>query len=213
MTAFPREVRDLDHVWRWGVVRVNHRQNVSSHSFYVAIYAQTIAELIGWRGDLGSLLTFAIHHDMPEIMTGDIIGPAKHSLDKDKLADYESAGMMARFGRDLSSLHDPFYQDRGVTHYKGVEEIKLIVEAADKLDQLFYLAVEIQMGNGTVEVYFQQAEHRARDAWMKLPCCTLPVLEDLWRRHVVQSLRSHRSEPSRPILYPGISREALSPSK
>lgn len=155
MKAFPRELRDLSHVPRWSIARKIRTQSVAEHSFYVAHYAYTIATIIEWEGNHGSLLSKVLFHDVPECITSDVPGPVKRELmDPDSLSRYEDSVVRERWR---------FYPT------SCTPEEKAILKTADLLDETLYLAGEIQMGNSSVWDYFNRASERMYDSVHKLP--------------------------------------------
>lgn len=135
---FDRELRDLAHVPRWGILRRVRQQSVAEHSFFVAVYAIEIAEFIEWGGDYYTLIRHALSHDMPEVRTGDLPGPTKRAiLDAARLETFEDRTMF-----DLFPSHYSFYRINGESH--------AIMTVADRLDATLFLADEANLGNQSV---------------------------------------------------------------
>lgn len=133
-----RELRELSFVPRWGVLRRVRSQSTAEHSYYVALYAAHVADMVGWNGDRGALLRSALVHDLPEAVTGDIPGPAKRKMmDPQKTNEMESKYIGSRFPDDSAAWHDA----------KLHPEIRLLIKAADLLDEIMFLATERQLGN------------------------------------------------------------------
>lgn len=147
---FERELRNLAYVPRWGIVRVLRNQNVAEHSFYVAIYADQIAELIDWGGDRAMLLRLALSHDWDEILTSDVAAPAKKVIQKSSGFGWAMVERWLRGGmRERVKDYDRW--NSGVIEEKGPEaEAHTIVKLADLLEAILYLADEQNMGNGNV---------------------------------------------------------------
>ena len=64
-------------VHRWsGVHLVNPRQNIAEHSFAVTFYCLDLHKALKlesmWSISLGDLLNYALIHDLPEVVTGDL---------------------------------------------------------------------------------------------------------------------------------------------
>lgn len=135
---FEREIRTLDYVPRWVIVRSHHRQTVASHSYFVAVYAMQIADVIGWSGDRGALLKYALQHDWAEVFTGDIPHPSKaYGMDRDRWKRFEEAQLVHLFGRE--GLLRP------------EKDIKSIVTVADLFESLLFLTGEVALGNRQVD--------------------------------------------------------------
>lgn len=155
---FESERRDLDFIPRWSIIRVNRRQTVASHSYYVACYGLEIAARISWpSGSMQELALkrlklahFLLRHDEGEALTGDVPGPVKRlCFDEEPLIPL----MRSRFGAAV-----------------GVDEDMLkIKRAADALDECMYLAGEINSGNRAVMSAFENSRNRLDDAVMLLP--------------------------------------------
>jgi len=124
-------------------MRVNRRQSVAEHSFYVALYAVEIARFIGWEGSYEQLMLHALTHDLDEIVTGDINSPTKRAMSKTAKEDLDHWVSLKM--RERSSPNGAWfasYQD---------EQATAIVKLADHIEGLFYLADEHSMGNRNVQ--------------------------------------------------------------
>lgn len=74
----------LSDVKRWGVVHTLRTQSVADHSFRVAIIAMSVCGRLGLpkrdaKWTLQQVITWALVHDVPEGLTGDIDGKFKRS--------------------------------------------------------------------------------------------------------------------------------------
>lgn len=148
---FGREYLDLAFVPRWAIVRTQRQQNVAEHSFYVALFAEQFARLIGWKGDYYKLLGYALYHDLAECFTSDIPGPIKHQIaDKERLEEVEDLGIEARFGVI------PFLENLS-------SEIKGIVKIADGIEECSYLQSELQLGNGSIFAVYESRVRQLRE--------------------------------------------------
>ncbi len=82
------QVMRLSSIRRWGIIEMSRDQSVAEHSYNVAMIAFAIAshdsfgEVMG--GDhgefLGSVMKWALVHDLPEVVSGDIPTPVKKYL-------------------------------------------------------------------------------------------------------------------------------------
>jgi 5'-deoxynucleotidase YfbR-like HD superfamily hydrolase len=175
---FEQDLRSLSFVERWGTVRRVTRQNVAEHSYFVAVYAGQIAEAIEWPGDRRTLYEYALAHDAPEVASGDIQGPTKRAaIDPERMAAFEAAESERRFG--MSWIGGIIVMDSEIN-----PEVKRIVKSADIMEEVMYLAMEMSLGNASVQdVLTKNVLPRARAAWMALPC-DLEYLEMLWTTEV-----------------------------
>jgi 5'-deoxynucleotidase YfbR-like HD superfamily hydrolase len=126
--------RMLAFVERWNVAPRLHRQSVAEHSYFVALYASDISAAMSLTAvERANVLDYALRHDMAEIVTGDMPGPAKRALvDIDKLKEYEEDFMIS-VGQE-SPGEWPDY-------------CKQIVKAADCIDAYFWISMEVLRGN------------------------------------------------------------------
>ena len=142
---FEREYRDLAFVPRWSIIRQIKGQSVAEHSYYVALYAEQLARWLDWKGDLGVLLIMALRHDLAEVFMGDMPGPNKsHFIDKERYTNYSCTELNKRF-----NLHTRFIEP------DEEKEIIALIKIADGLDECFYLAGEMQMGNQSVKAVYE----------------------------------------------------------
>jgi 5'-deoxynucleotidase YfbR-like HD superfamily hydrolase len=151
---FERDLRTLSFVPRWVITKNLKTQSVAEHSFYVAVYAGQLAEHLGFEGDMGDLYHAALWHDAEECFTGDIPGPTKRSIQGEMADIWVRDGVAARFPGSV----------RPVT-----AEIKLILKIANLLDEVFYKATEIQMGNRGAQQSYQTSITRLFRAINMLP--------------------------------------------
>lgn len=122
------DLRDLAHIPRWAIARVNRRQSVAEHSYFVALYVIDICEKLKEEPS-AALLKAALTHDHDELSSGDIPTPYKKK-------------------NCLPSNIDLSINEREL----------LILKLADKLEAVLYLADEIISGNNAVEELFQDLE-------------------------------------------------------
>jgi len=176
---FEQDLRTLSHVARWGTVRRLRDQNVAEHSYFVTVYAVQIANRVGWKGDMAELMQWALVHDAPECFSGDIQGPTKRAVvDPDRMVAFEIAEMERRFPR---SFLGEYIANQDVVH----NDVKRIVKCADIADEAAYLAIEMSMGNASVEdVYQLNVFPRLQAAWLALPTDGKVDLQMVWNTEV-----------------------------
>lgn len=179
---FEQDLRTLSHVDRWGTVRRVTRQNVAEHSYFVAVYAAQIADRILWSGNRADLLMWALAHDTPECFSGDIQGPTKRAVvDPERMRSFEKAEMERRFP-------ESFMTDYVCSDTAFDDDVRLIVKCADIADEAAYLAMEMSLGNVSVEdVLRENVIPRLRAAWLALPMEAEvgPDLEEIWQTEVL----------------------------
>lgn len=154
-----REMRLMEFVPRWGIVRTLKQQSVAEHSYQTALLADWIADRhithpyqSGYEGQFRyKVLQCALYHDLEEVFTGDIPGPAKHAmLDESKSYHFVEDEYQRRF------------KERSDLYLNGTEKhdavvIKSIVSCASSLEEVCFLAQELQMGNKSVKKVFESA--------------------------------------------------------
>lgn len=154
---FERELRDLAFVPRWVIARTIRTQSVAEHSFFVAVYTAQLCELLELSKEetLNSVI-LALTHDWEECFTGDIPGPVKKStFDKTKFNTYISRGVSLRF--DFS-----YRYGKNAVYDK-------IVKTANLIDEVLYLCGERQLGNQSIEQFYNNSIRRLRISWNELP--------------------------------------------
>lgn len=160
-----REYRELSFVTRWALLRRIRQQSIAEHSYYVALYAMQIAQMIQWpeafphtAGNTGDLLRAALYHDLGEVVSGDPPGPVHRRaiLNVDHWQKEIAKGVNRRFGENVAAEWKGAVSP---TSNVGLE-VKAIIKVADSLDALFYLLTEQQMGNGTVRDVVAQERRR-----------------------------------------------------
>ncbi len=105
-------------VKRWHVIDTTRQQTVAEHSFNVCLFVEQICRLCDHADLIPKAVQLAIHHDIPEVITGDMPSTAKRYWGVD---DKGKAAL-------LDSLSD--CQDKNV-----VDMVKL----ADLLDAVLFL--------------------------------------------------------------------------
>lgn len=109
------------YVQRWHIVNTTRPQSVAEHSFNVALITEEIMSLLGRGALYERAMIYAIHHDIPEVILGDIPTPVKAILDVDK-SKYEQ----------ISIELDP----KSVT---ANDAIRMMVKLADHADAIIFL--------------------------------------------------------------------------
>ena len=130
--------RMLAVVPRWSIAPRLNPQSVAEHSYFVTLYTDKLTMILGWSpAQRHEAVAYALRHDMVEAQTGDTPGPIKRLVvDKRKLKQFEKKFFL-RLGQDYRAEEN--------------EEIKMVVKAADLIDELFWVSLETQMGNRLLE--------------------------------------------------------------
>lgn len=182
MTNFPMELRTFSFVHRWSVFWASRKDNLAEHSFFVSLYAYKVADIIGWTGDYAKLLIYALLHDADELLSGDIIGPAKrHMIDKIRAEEY----IVGRLENVLGDFHVDILD---VKADPAFEDMYLITKVADKIDDLMFLSVEKRMGNANAERLHQKLIGEVEAAWFNLTMVPEDLRGHLWHTVVKPQL-------------------------
>jgi 5'-deoxynucleotidase YfbR-like HD superfamily hydrolase len=159
------ELRTLSVVPRWTVIRTLARDTVATHSFFVALYADYIAELLDWPGDRHLLMKFALLHDSEESLTGDVPGPVKTFI-----MSREGAGWLRRTMEtwlpSVSKFRAQFLEFTAASAQEM--DIELITKVADKIDALIFILTELRQGNRHLERTADELWASTEKAWDRL---------------------------------------------
>ncbi len=160
----------MKYIFRWGLMRNTRSETLSEHSFETAVVAHALAVLRNRRfgGNVSPQQTalFALFHDAPEVITGDLPTPVKYFSPAIR-GEYGRVEEAAR-QRLLEGLPEDLRQDYApLLREEGGEEIMKLVKAADKISALIKCMEERKGGNRD----FLKAEESIRDSLtaMNLP--------------------------------------------
>lgn len=148
---FHKEYRMLAFVPRWAVTPRVQQQSVAEHSFFVALYANQIADLMGLNMTTKYwIVGAALRDDALEAWTSDMPGPGKRAVvDEAKVKAY-----LDKMCKEVSDLGDYLL-------VRDNNELgAAIIKAADLIDQLFYLEAERLMGNRMIDAVFEHTTER-----------------------------------------------------
>ena len=181
LPALRREHRDLAYIRRWSIMRLQHQQNVAEHSFYVALYAQNLSTALGISpGETAYITHLALWHDIEEVWTGDIPGPAKRL-----------------FATDWEERVDAHFEQRfGFKRPKpNSEQQRMILKVAGLIDECMFLAGEMQTGNQAVRHVYDRTTRRLQTALSGLFDRGVPfhlrAIDEIWN-----AIEAERSEGS-----------------
>ncbi|MCM3129548.1 MULTISPECIES: YfbR-like 5'-deoxynucleotidase [unclassified Paenibacillus] len=146
-----RTLNDLERIIRTPGKFKFEEHSVSAHSWKVVQYAKTLADIEEQHGvqvDWKKLYEITSSHDYGEIFIGDIKTPVKHySLELRAMLQQVEEGMVQHFieeniPEELKSIFRRQLREGKDNSVEG-----LILEVADKLDQVYEAFVELQRGN------------------------------------------------------------------
>lgn len=144
-------VSRMKYINRWALMRNEHSENLSEHSFEVSVIAHALA-VIGnkrfgknYNGERAALL--GLYHDTPETLTGDMPTPVKYYSEEVRNAyktveDNACKSIVAMLPEDMRDEFAPFF----IASPEDAELHKL-VKAADKISALIKCIEEKKAGN------------------------------------------------------------------
>lgn len=134
----------MKYINRWGLMRNSRYENLSEHSFEVAVITNALAnienELFGGDFDADALTVKALFHDCAEIITGDMPTPVKHN----NKALHQAYGDIEKAAEQTLITGLP---DELSDIYKGYMQSHPLIKAADKLSALIKCKEELSGAN------------------------------------------------------------------
>lgn len=128
--------RDAGAVDRYHVKRTIRRQSVGEHSFGVLMLIKQVLET-GYLPQYRETLVYnhVLHHDLPELFTGDTPGPVKR-------ANVALGLALQRVEEELA----PLYREYCLNSEEGA-----LVKWADRMELVLWCLEEVRMGNSFAE--------------------------------------------------------------
>ncbi|WP_411343326.1 YfbR-like 5'-deoxynucleotidase [Paenibacillus sp. WLX1005] len=172
--AYFRSLDDLERIIRCPGKFKFEQHSVSAHSWKVIQYAKTLADIEETHGvviDWKKLYEITSSHDYGEIFIGDIKTPVKHSsLELRSLLQKVEEGMIEHFideniPEDFKSIFR-----RQLHEGKDHSTEGLILEVADKMDQVYEAFSELQRGNTEKEFITMYRSALVKIKNIKLHC-------------------------------------------
>lgn len=169
ITPIVLELSKMSNIFRYSGTRVNLRENLAEHSYYVALISDILSKDISERYDIKidreQVLRYALVHDLEEMYTGDIIWPVK------SLSPALANELNIVWGKLLSEgIGQKFPKNIGdeiLSNHKNYEDFKYdklenrIVKFSDGVQVIMYSLSELESGNH----YFNETIINTRD-WM-----------------------------------------------
>jgi putative hydrolase of HD superfamily len=169
-----QSLNDLERIIRCPGKFKFEEHSVSAHSWKVVQYAKTLADIeeskgvtINWK----KLYEITSSHDYGEIFIGDIKTPVKHySLELRGMLLQVEEGMVAHFIEDhIPEEFKPIFR-RQLREGKDNSVEGLILEVADKLDQVYEAFTELRRGNTEKEFVTMYREALIKIKKIELHC-------------------------------------------
>ena len=139
------------YINRWGLMRNDTQENLSTHASEVSCIAHALAVIgnkyFGKNYNADRAAVLALYHDMPEVFTGDLPTPVKYANPtlRKCYAELESQATNQLIDRLPDEMKDEYRNLLNIT--KSDEELKILIKGADKLCALIKCMEEEKSGN------------------------------------------------------------------
>ncbi|MCM3697984.1 MULTISPECIES: YfbR-like 5'-deoxynucleotidase [Paenibacillus] len=169
-----RSLNELERIYRCPGKFKFEEHSVAEHSWKVVQYAKTLADIEERHGaqiDWKKLYEITSSHDYGEIFIGDIKTPVKHySMELRNLILQVEEGMVHHFIEE--HIPDEFKSIFRNQLREGKDDSVegLILEVADKLDQVYEAFAEMQRGNTEKEFVKMYRDALVKIKNIKLKC-------------------------------------------
>lgn len=140
----------MKYISRWGLMRNLRQENIAEHSLDTAILAHLLCELrntrFGGNVDPSKAVLYAVFHDVPEIITGDLPTPVKYSnpaiSEAYKQVEADAVETLLNgVPEDLRGKYAEIFDEENDL------EVRKLVKAADKISALIKCLEERASGN------------------------------------------------------------------
>ena len=163
----------MRYITRWGLMRNTFSENISEHSFQVAVLAHALAlirrDILHLEGpDPDRCAVAALYHDVTEILTGDLPTPIKY-YNPDIKAAYKQVEQIAAT-RLLEMMPPELRKSYEHLVMEDDPEVEPIVKAADKLAAHIKCLEEQKAGN-------TEFDTAARQSWEAMKAMNRPELD------------------------------------
>lgn len=141
----------MKYIFRWSLMRNTRTENICEHSQDVAVLVHALALLhnkrFGGTVNVERCVLYALYHDVPEILTGDLPTPVKYNNPDIKqayrsLEKVAASSLLEQLPDDLRAEYEPLLLPQNA----DAEEMRLL-KAADKLAALIKCMEELKAGN------------------------------------------------------------------
>jgi 5'-deoxynucleotidase YfbR-like HD superfamily hydrolase len=152
-----RECQRLDYVWRYSTIPISVPENVTSHSYWVTIYAAMIHQALDPQDTdtLAACLACALVHDIPEMKAGDFVRTFKYRSKALKQAiDKAEREILTEFGPSMRAVVAA--ADSLVGAAKNPSYVRAVVKAADFMSLHNFMVREVSRGNTEIHPFFER---------------------------------------------------------
>ncbi|MDU4695929.1 MULTISPECIES: YfbR-like 5'-deoxynucleotidase [Paenibacillus] len=192
--AYFRSLNELERIYRCPGRFKFEEHSVAAHSWKVVQYAKTLADIEEQHGvavDWKKLYEITSSHDYGEIFIGDIKTPVKHaSIELRNLIQQVEEGMVHNFiDEHIPEEFKPIFRSQ-LREGKDNTVEGLILEVADKLDQVYEAFAELQRGNTEKEFVKMY-----RDALVKIKNIRLHCVDYFLREILTDMVNEGTTSP------------------
>lgn len=158
LEAASSDIRRLDYVVRYSSIPVSVPESVSTHMYWVALYAMMVHRQLEGPRDLDSVIMLhGLTHDALESLSGDIVRTFKYSSEEFRQAvERAEKGLASMLPEEVRGL---LHEVEGALASYGREEhwyrdyVLDVVKAADFMSLYQYMWRERRRGNVEVEQF------------------------------------------------------------
>ncbi len=139
------------YINRWGLMRNDTQENLSTHASEVSCIAHCLAVIgnkyFGKNYNADRAAVLALYHDMPEVFTGDLPTPVKYANPtlRKCYAELEEQATNQLIDRLPDEMKDEYKNLLNIT--PSDKELKKLIKGADKLCALIKCMEEEKSGN------------------------------------------------------------------
>jgi len=190
-----RSLNELERIFRCPGKFKFEVHTVAAHSWKVVQYAKTLADIEEKHGaviDWKKLYEITSSHDYGEIFIGDIKTPVKHSsMELRSLIQQVEEGMINNFIKEHipEEFKSIFYNQLREGKDDSIEG--LILEVADKMDQVYEAFTELQRGNTEKEFVVMYRNALVKIKHINLKCVEYflgTILPDMVNEETINSI-------------------------
>ncbi len=160
----------MKYINRWGLMRNTIQENIAEHSLETGMIAHALGVInnVYFEGDVNPdrVAVYAMYHDVPEIITGDLPTPVKYFAPEikesyDVVEEAAIKKLLYSLPEEMREVYSEILKENEIE-----KKYRILVKAADKISALIKCVEEKKMGNQD----FLQAEKATIEAIKKLDC-------------------------------------------
>lgn len=171
--------QNMSNVIRYSWNRVNHKENLAEHTYYVSILADLFTQDIKERFpkrkiDELKVLKFALYHDYEEVFTGDLITPVKYKSEllRNELEKVWKEMMIDWLETDYGMYYNHIKKNilKNFNEYEKFKYINLenkIVKFSDQFETVLYSIWELNSWNLYFETVLNTIINWMIEQWWK----------------------------------------------